>query len=379
MTTTKSNLWRAVALLTAVGLWGCQGDNALGPDPPLIGDGGGLFSVHGSHCTTTVTAPASIQAAVNAASSGDVICLSGTFSQSLTIPASKSRITLTSASNAVLDGTGPADAGTTLDANFAIQLLDGVSGVTIENLEIRDYPGSRGSAIQAWDVSTSGITVRNNSLRDNNWNGILVGSEGGFIHTNWMVKDNTVTNNGFVGIELTNCEHCAIVGNDVTAAPSGGVTGFNWGILVQARNTVSGSGNVTVNGVRVFNNDVTGASPGIGIDALALASDPTPPFDPILVASSTLSSVMVKSNRLTGNDLSVVVRGFIDGTAFNNRVVQNDITCASGGTGVLVLNQSGGTAKNTKVVNNSFSSCLTNVSDGGDATKVPPAPGPVGP
>src|SRR3990172_4169574 len=89
-----------------------------------------------SHCTFTVTAPSSIQAAIDAAISGDVVCLDesgGAFSQSVVFGPEDSGITLSAedGDTPVMDGGSAA-----LDA---IWLLDGVSDVIIERLTIRNY------------------------------------------------------------------------------------------------------------------------------------------------------------------------------------------------------------------------------------------------
>lgn len=349
----------AAILLLATFLWGCQGDDPLGPEPPLKGDGGGLSSLHKSNCTVTVLgtdAVGSIQAAVDAASSGDVICLSGTFDDVPTVTIGTSGITLTSASAAILDGgSGP-----------AFRLADGLSGVTIEGLEIKNRTGFRGGGIEAWDRSTSNITVRNNYLRDNSYSGVLVGSEGGFIHTNWMVKDNTVTDNGDIGIELTNCKSSNILNNNVAGS------GFA-DIVVQARRTSVGS--VDINAVKVLHNTVGGAGP-YGIYVLAYEGLTGWPFTSV-GATSVLTNVTVNNNTFTGSSYAPVLFWAYNpgGTASNATINHNDITCTtSSAAGVMVWEAGGGTVKNVKVVKNSFSGCNPNVVDTGTDTKLPPGP-----
>ena len=331
-------------------------------------------SVFAVHCTTTVTAPDSIQDAVDTASPGDVICLDGTFSQSVLIGPEDSGITLSEADSAtaILDGSGTADSGTFLTVNWAILLKDGLSNVTIENLEIRNYAGlgggGQGNAIQAWDVSTSNIVVRNNDMHDNGWNGVLVGSEGGNgkIHSNWMVRNNDVQDNDFVGIELTNCNSCGIMKNDVG--------GSFLGIVVQARNTIADTGQVAINGVRVLHNTVD--SSVIGIYVLSLTSHPTL-FIPITGASTLLTSVSISHNTLTDNTFSQIrFWAFNDAaTAENGRIIKNVVDCDSS-KGIEVL-ESGvgqtGTVKNVKVVNNKIDTdCSPEITNQGEATKLPP-------
>ena len=212
-----------------------------------------------AHCDATITNSSSIQSTVDVAIFGDVVCLDdsgGVFSQSVVFGPEDSGITLTNDHSAspVLDGTGPADAGTVILAD-GIQLLDDVTDVTIKGLEIRSYTSTaRSSAIQAWDVDTTDIQIRNNNMHDLTWNGVLVGSEGGFVHDSWMVSGNHAFDFGFVGIELTNCNSCSILHNTVNAG-----NGF-FGIVVQARSTsTTGAGvfDVDINGVNVGHNAVS--------------------------------------------------------------------------------------------------------------------------
>lgn len=325
-----------------------------------------------AHCTATVTAPSSIQTAVDAAGPGDIVCLDdsgGVFSQTVVFGPEDSGITLSAedGDTPVMDGGSAA-----LDA---ITLLDGVSDVTVERLTIQDYgigPFTQpGNGIVAWDVSTSNITVRNNVMDNFSWNAVLVGSEGGFVHHNWMVKNNTVTDADFVGIELTNCNSCTIMKNAVDPSL--------FGIVVQARNTVAGSGNVAINGVSVLHNTVDDAT-AAGIYVLSLTGHPTS-FTPILGASTLLSSVNVQHNTLTNNGGrgGIIFWAFNNAaTAVNGRISNNQINCPSSITpGIQVLERGSGiqkgTVENVKVVNNTFDSdCSPQVTNEGEATKLPP-------
>jgi hypothetical protein len=311
-------------------------------------------------CTTTVTAPGSIQDAVDAASPGDIICLDGTFSDVPTVTISTSDITLKSASPAILDGgVGP-----------AFRLDDGVSGVTIEDLEIKNRTGDRGGGVEAWDVSTSNITIRNNYMHGLGYNGVLVGSEGGFIHDNWMVKDNRVETVGFAGVELTNCEDCSILDNEIKGAYIG--------VVVQARSTSTtgvGMYDVVINAVNVIGNMISGAP--IGVYALSFTGHPTD-FSPITGASSLLSNVNISNNSIESSGTGVIFWAYNDAaTAENGKIMHNGITCEDTGTGVGVF-ESGdgesGTVNNVKVVNNDFVDCDPEVSATPDTTKIPPGP-----
>ena len=341
-----------------------------------------VIPVYAAHCTTTVTAPASIQDAVDGASSGDVVCLSGTFSQSVRIGPEDSGITLSEAhaATAILDGTGPASctAGFTIctfNEDWGILLEDGVSEITIENLEIRDYDdggggGGQGNAIQAFaEISTSDITVRNNNLHDNQWNGVLVGSEGTTSHEKWSVYHNDVADNGFIGIELTNCNKCKITNNDVDGS------GFA-DILVQARNTIANSGLITIKDVKVKDNTV-GSSPR-GIEAITFTGLTGSPFTSVAGASATLEKVTIKGNTVTD---STVVQIRFD--AFNDpasnlkgKIEGNTINCPFGGSaiGIEILERgaSGETGEvSVKLKDNTIDiDCVPPIHFHGDSEKV---------
>ncbi len=324
-----------------------------------------------AHCNVTIDNSSSIQTAVDGASFGDVVCLDdsgGAFDQTVVFGSEDSGITLSAE-----DSDSPVMDGTSTGFAEAIRLLDGVTDVTIENLEIRDYTGATccgvGNAIQAWAVNTSNITVRNNNMHDNNYSAILVGSEGAQTHSGWAVHNNTATDNSTAffsaQIELTNCNGCSIHRNTV----DGGAIG----ILVQGRNTVPDSGLVEIKGVSVKRNKIGDTlAPGIGVYLLALASQPVPPFDPIDAAQSALHDVSVGSNTIN-SPLGAHVLGFLDGDIINPALVRNDFVC-SGGTGIW-LREIVGEVINAKVVNNDFadSTCIK-LTDSGDETKAPPVP-----
>ena len=304
-----------------------------------------------------------IQAAVNGASQGDKIILDGTFNDYPTVTVGTSGITIKSLSpgSGILDGgVGP-----------AFRLVDGLSNVTFEGLVIQNRTGSRGGGIEAWDMSTSNIQVSDNQFLNNEYNGILVGSEGGYVHSNWMVKGNTANGNGFAGIELTNCENSKIMKNNVADS------GFA-GIVVQARNTVADSGSVTINAVEVLHNTVDDSGSS-GIYVFSFTGHPTA-FTPISGASSLLTNTTVNNNTIVDSGSVGVIFWAYNAAAMadNASINHNSITGASGeapsGYGVRVL-QAGsgpGTVKNVKVINNSYVNCAEDVQDTGTGTKIKP-------
>ena len=333
-------------------------------------------------CDTTVTAPSSIQTAVDTVTDVNldgerVVCLDDSglgFFQSVVFGSEDSGITLTPepGDSPVLDGSSlvPAD---------AIRLLTGVSNVTIEGLEITGYGSAAccgpGMGIQAWNDGTSNITVQNNYIHGNTGNAILVGNERPGLHTGWLVQNNRIEGAGFYLLELTNCADCTMMKNDVDG-------GSFAGIIVQARNTVPGSGLATVDGVSILHNTVANAA-SYGIYVLSYTGVQTDPFDPVAGASILLSSVNISQNIVSNSgNTGILFWAFNEGaTAENGRIVKNTLNCQASKPGIRVLERSAsgpfGTVENVKVVNNSFdANCNPQVTDEGEDTKLPRGLGP---
>ena len=310
-------------------------------------------SVFAAHCFITITAATSIQATVDA-NPGKVICLDdsgGDFSQQVVFDAADSGITLTAlhGTSPVLDGTG-VGASTT---NSAITLLGGVTGVTIQGLEIRDYLGDgggsdRSSGIVAAFGTTDNIIVKQNYIHDNFWNGILVFSEGDFMHDNWTVEKNTVTNNGFIGIELTNTIKSTIVKNNA-------VDNGLHGILVQVRNGLSSGETPSVFDISVVGNNVSGSSSD-GIRLLAFQfGDNT---------AEITDDCKVTKNNVHENGSGIRLGSFGDGSLIEKCVVENNNVQNNTGEGIRILTRSSGLVESNDVVGNRVSD------NGGDGINV---------
>jgi len=271
-----------------------MGGQALAKAPLVVDD-------DSVECPTA--AYTTIQAAVNAASSGDTIRVcAGVYNEVVTI--NKNDLTLKGEPGAILDGTTIGNV--TPDAGMVIST--GVSGITIKGFEIRNYTSpftGEGDGIQAWNCGTSKITVKENVIHDNSWNGILVGNEGEALHTGWSIKENNVYNNGFADIELTNGKDSEIKENTVAS----GSASFFDGILVQARNFDYGylpcsppGATVTSSGIKVSDNEVTGPYPVAGVDLIALAGGTVGP------RTAVLQDVKVAENEVDG--ARILARGF---------------------------------------------------------------------
>jgi len=301
-------------------------------------------SVFAAHCFIVITAATSIQATVDA-NPGKVICLDdsgGDFSQQVIFDAADSGITLTAlhGTSPVLDGTG-VGASTT---NSAITLLGGVTGVTIQGLEIRDYVGDTGandrsSGIVAAFGTTDNIIVKQNYIHDNFWNGILVFSEGDFMHDSWTVEKNTATDNGFIGIELTNTLQSTIVRNNA-------VDNGLHGILVQARNGLTSGETPSVSDIAVVGNNVSGSSSD-GIRLLAFQfGDNT---------AEITDDCEVTKNNVHENGSGIRLGSFGDGALIEKCVVENNNVQNNSGEGIRILTRSSGLVEDNEIVRNTSS------------------------
>ncbi len=316
---------------------------------PSIARISGLASSPGSassdDCTVIVTASDSIQAAIDVSpgslSDPRVICLDGTFGQSVVFDATDVFITLDGQGTAVLDGSlVPATGATTVDG---IRLDAGAREVTISGLTIRNFkgdegPNDRSSAIVAAAGTTSFISVRDNVLKDNFWNGILVFSEGDFLHNNWDVRDNLVEGNGFVGIELTNTIDSKVRENTV----EGNVKA---GILIQARNTLGITFSPVVSGVDVEENEVTTTGVGLsssfrpGIWFLALESISTGPDFPTGTFAARITDSEIEDNFVHDNELQgILVQAFNPGAVIDDVDVEENEVTGNGGVGIGLIN-----------------------------------------
>jgi hypothetical protein len=197
-----------------------------------------------------VNAFATIQAGVDAvADGGTVNVAAGTYEGNINVNKS---VTLTGDlgnTSAGPDTDAPIiDGSSTIGSAFFI--ADGVSNVTIQGFEMRDFingsGAGEGNGISAWEASTSDITIQDNYFHNLGWNAVLVGNDGALgDHINWMIRNNIVADYAGYGLELTNASNSSIENNIIHASNS-------WtSILVVARRDESG--------VTIKNNIIDGA------------------------------------------------------------------------------------------------------------------------
>ena len=159
----------------------------------------------------------------------------------------------------VMDGSSQTPPPNTF--SIGIELLGGVSDVTIRGLEIRDYAGGfadpeddrRSNPIRANAGTTSDITVHYNYIHDNRGNGMTVGGAGS---NNWKIEHNFIIDNINNGINFSVSE---------SEIKDNFLRGNGGGLSVGARNR-AGAGNVTVSDVVIKRNEVSHDLEGSGIN-----------------------------------------------------------------------------------------------------------------
>ena len=255
----------------------------------------------------------SVQDAVDAATSGDeIIVHPGQYNECVVIGTNNLTLKGGWEDNSDIehaemngDGLGYADA-------FRIQ----AHHITVKGFEMHNYGGKRGSGVQAWNDNSDYCTIESNWIHDNYWNAVLVGNEGTTVHTGWLIKDNVVSGHGFYSIEITNGKDCKIEGNRIM----GGYTG----ILVQARKTFPST--MTSSGIKVEDNEISGTT-GIGMYIISLASEPLPPFGPVVGAWALLKDVKIEGNNVHDNgQFGIYLWGYLEGVLQDAEVEKNTVT-----------------------------------------------------
>ncbi|MBI5022440.1 MAG: right-handed parallel beta-helix repeat-containing protein [Ignavibacteriales bacterium] len=213
----------------------------------------------------------------------------------------------------------------------AFLLADGVSNVTIQGFEIRNYAwdGSGngngvGNAVQAWVASTSYITVSDNYMHHLSWNGVLVGNDGAIgDHTYWTIARNvltdfgptTFTNSGY-GLELTNTSYGVIEDNII----DGGSRYPGIGILVTMRRLAGQD-------IVIQRNSIRGQFDNAGIYVGGFGYE---------VPNNNLNNVQIRNNdvEIYGPTIRALnLRDYATGTLTNVTVFDNKLI-KTGGYGV---------------------------------------------
>ncbi len=278
------------------------------------------ISIKPSPNTWDVYPGQSIQAVLDSAKPRDtVIVHAGVYNQSVVITKSINLI----GDGAILDGTPPADSGTTLQ-NDSIIIEQGVSDVTVRNFEIRNYLDN---GITAWNNGTSNIQIINNVIHDTGI-AISVGNDGTGFHENWFISNNTVYKNG-IGIYVAHGKNFVISNNIAEES-------FWSGIWV---GTEIGSTFDTAH-IEVINNTVTNSGSGIYV----LSSSEEAELKDITITNNTVSNC--------GEDGIVVLKLSEDCKNSRDVFIYDNTVENNGGAGILLEGISYGEVLENELTNN---------------------------
>lgn len=236
-----------------------------------------------------VSSGESIQDAIDQADPYTVIVVcEATYKESLTIP--KNGIQLLGKGTPILDGD-------LLGATHGITIAEGVQDVEIANFEIRDYDAdleddpSSGIASQG---HTYNVTIRDNTIHDNAWAGVLA-ADGDDIR--WTVEDNHLDKHGFAHVFIQDANGAFLTDNWMASSDQAVILADTEVARIED-NTVHGGGNGAIT-----------LAPGLG-DAH--------PNERVAVHNNTITGqwdhgiwiAHAQDTRLTANNASV------DGTAY---------------------------------------------------------------
>jgi parallel beta-helix repeat protein len=275
------SIWRTT--FDANGTWDGAWTNITGTSggsPSPVGIAGGALRPK----TTTVNCPGdSLQDAVDAAQTGDVINVTGTCDENVVIGEEKQRLTLDGGNVATIDGDSNSRTLTVRGSkgiriqNFTITggaggilMLQGSSGV-INNNNIHDT-GGEGVVIQ----ESSSSRIVNNNIHNNPRDGITIHENstariGFYITSDSVPSPNTIQSNGGRGISVLRTSHAQIVSNNISDNASDGIGVFRLSHADIASNTINhnGTGAGGGHGINVGHNSAV----QLGEDGLATFFD----------------------------------------------------------------------------------------------------------
>lgn len=244
----------------------------------------------------------SIQAAVNAAHTGDTIrVFPGTYTEQVTVPDTKDRITLT----AVEPGKAVVKAPATLTATDGLIQIDGADDVTVRGFKITG-PGNLFAGV--WVYHNGSAVIEGNTITSIRQNplggaqsgiGVVLGRGG--TPGDAVIRDNTITDYQKEGITVAYAGSDAqIVGNTITGAGPTAVNPQN-GIDVNTGADATIIGNTVTRNVYTVDNSAVG------------------------IAAVSAGDVTIAGNRVTGNSLGIVVQ-FTDGVSILLNDVRGSLT-----------------------------------------------------
>lgn len=201
----------------------------------------------------------------------------------------------------------------------AILIANGVSNVTIQGFEIRNFTSNDtgiGNGVSAWVGSTSNITVQDNYFHNLGYNGVLVGNDKNSDpskwgdHTNWTIKGNILETFEAYGFELTNASNSSIENNIIHSNATWNLASTC--IMVDARRSESG---IVIKGNRI-DGEVWPGYPAVYVFANSFET-PNVNLNDVLIEANIVSTtsstataqVMVYNYAGTGTVTGVRVHG----------------------------------------------------------------------
>ena len=279
----------------------------------------------------------SIQAAIDAATEGDIIeVAAGTYEGKITI--NKSIVLLGDPGDPDTVGPGPnapvIDGQNSVGNGFTI--AGGVEDVVIEGFKIVHFlqksgeAAKTGNAIQAYDGDTTNITIRNNYMYDLGYNGVLVGNNSSSRSGNWTISNNYIEKHRLHAIELINTSDSTVQGNAI----QGGGRNDSWNPSFKSLNAI---------GVKVFDQD---------IDRITIESNQIDGFNYYNLGLCNLyaSNANLRSVSIINNHIS---------SAGSNPDMKFEVKTSGGITGITVTGNTLATFKMTDNVELDLNEVLT--------------------
>lgn len=228
---------------------------------------------------------------VGVAPGGTVNVATGTYSESDTINKS---VTLTGDPGDATPGPGPSAPildGTGFSGVPAFSLATGVSNVTIQGFEIRNYGpdgNTNADGVVAWNSGTSNVIIRDNYFHHLGYAGVLVGNGWGGpqgVHTGWVVTNNIIKYFGAYALDMENTQNTQLTNNQISDPTFSSLQGIMILALADPGNSITSS-NITISGNNLNISDRT-------ICLVQWAQD--------AAASATLQNVTIRENTITTN------------------------------------------------------------------------------
>lgn len=228
----------------------------------LAAAAGTLFVAPGAWATTVAVAcpGQSLQAAVSAAQGGDVINVTGTCTENISIRNDQSRLTIDGQGTAMVTGTGGSTATFNVKGKGILIkrfTINGTqSGVMVNrgaNATISNNTIQNATSTGIWVGENAQATITSNIIQNNALDGIAIYESAsariGFNSaTDAVASPNTIQNNGRYGIGVSRASSARIYGNTIANNGDSGVWIGRGASADIASNVVNGNGAAWVSG-----------------------------------------------------------------------------------------------------------------------------------